>query len=74
MPRCLCVISSKNPSHILLNNITNLKIFYPEFDIVVIDSDSSVLTHYDLLPPDVKVEYCKNKNWELGAWYYAFKK
>jgi hypothetical protein len=74
MTRCLCAISSKNPSHILLDNITNLKIFYPEFDIVVIDSDSSVLTHYDLLPPYVKVEYCKNKNWELGAWYYAFKK
>ncbi len=74
MTRCLCVIISKNPTQILLDNITNLRIFYPEFDIVVIDSDSSNFTYYELLPSDIKVEYCKNKNWELGAWYYAFKK
>ena len=74
MTRCLCVISSKNPTQILIDNITNLRIFYPEFDIVVIDSDSSNFTYYELLPSDIKVEYCKNKNWELGAWYYAFKK
>jgi hypothetical protein len=40
----------------------------------VIDSDSSNFTYYELLPSDIKVEYCKNKNWELGAFYYAFKK
>lgn len=74
MTRCLCAISSKNPTQILIDNITNLRIFYPEFDIVVVDSDSTDFTYYKLLPPDIKVEYCKNRNWELGAWYYAFKK
>jgi hypothetical protein len=51
-----------------------VKLFYPEFDIVVVDSDSSDFTQYSFLQNDVKVEYCKNKNWELGAWYYAFNK
>lgn len=74
MSRCLCVISSKNPTHILVDNVKNIKLFYPEFDIVVVDSDSSDFTYYSFIPKDVKVEYCKNKNWEIGAWYYAFKK
>jgi hypothetical protein len=74
MVRCLCTISSKNPSPILIKTVNNVKLFYPEFDIVVIDSDSSNFTYYELLSPDIKVEYCKNRNWELGAWYYAFKK
>ena len=74
MTRCLCVISSKNPTYILLENVKYVRIFYPEFDIIVIDSDSSDFTTYELLSTDIKVEYCKNKNWELGAWYYAFKK
>jgi hypothetical protein len=74
MVRFLCTISSKNPSPILIETVKNIKLFYPEFDIVVVDSDSIDFTSYGLLPKDVKVEYCKNKNWELGAWYYAFKK
>lgn len=74
MTRCLCAISSKNPNTVLIATINNLKLFYPEFDIVVVDSNSSDFTYYSFLPKDVKVEYCKNKNWELGAFYYAFKK
>jgi hypothetical protein len=73
MARCICVLSSKNPTHLLVEHITNIQLFYPEFDIVVVDSDSSDFTYYDLLPKHVKVDYCKNRNWELGAWYYAFK-
>jgi len=74
MTRCLCVISSKNPTYVLIKTVNNIKLFYPEFDIVVVDSDSSDFTYYSILPKDVKVEYCKNKNWELGAWCYAFNK
>jgi hypothetical protein len=74
MVHCLCTISSKNPNPILIETVKNVKLFYPEFDIVVVDSDSSDFTQYSFLPNDVIVEYCKNKNWELGAWYYAFNK
>lgn len=71
----LAVISSKNPKkEILLSCIQNLKLFYDEFDIVIIDSDSDNLTCYEYVPLDCKVELCKNKNYELGAWTYAFNK
>ena len=72
--KCLCTISSKNPTTLLLDTVNKVKLFYPEFDIVVIDSDSDDFTNYHLLSDDIKVEYCKNKNWELGAWYYSFNK
>lgn len=71
----LAVISSKNPSkNALSKTIENIKFFYPEFDIVIIDSDSDDKTNYLQVPDDCIIEYCKNKNWELGAWYYAFNK
>jgi hypothetical protein len=72
--RCICIISTKNPTHVLIKTIQNVKLYYPEFKIVVIDSDSTKMNYFKLVPPDVKVEYCKNKNWELGAWCYAFEK
>ena len=75
MKNRLAVISTKNPKKdILIETIKNLKIFYDEFDIVIIDSDSDDKTVFDLVPDDCIIEYCKNKNWELGAWYYAFNK
>jgi hypothetical protein len=73
-PSCICIISTKNPNHILINTIQNVKLYYPEFKIVIIDSDSTNLYYFKLVPSDVKIEYCKNKNWELGAWCYAFEK
>lgn len=74
MTRCLCVISSKNPTHILSETITNVKLFYQEFDIVVVDSDSTDLSGYRTIPSIMSVEFCKNKNWELGAWHLALTK
>jgi hypothetical protein len=71
---CICVISTKNPNHVLIKTIQNVKLYYPEFKIVVVDSDSTKFKYFKLVPPDVKIEYCKNKNWELGAWCYAFEK
>ena len=72
--KCLCTISSKNPNQLLINTIQNVQLFYHEFDIVVVDSDSTDFTYYEQVPNGVKVEYCKNKNWELGAFYYSYNK
>lgn len=70
----LCVISTKNPTNVLLQTIQNVKDLYPEFDIVIIDSDSNNKSNFSLVPPDCIIDFCKNKNWELGAWKYAFNK
>jgi hypothetical protein len=70
----LCVISTKNPNEVLLNTIYAIKRFYPEFDIVIVDSDSTNMKGFESVPSDVKIEYVKNKNWELGAWTYAYNK
>ena len=70
----LAVICSKNPTNILLETVTKLKEYYPEFDIVIIDSNSQDTHIYDSLPSDCMVELCKNNNYELGAWVYAFNK
>ena len=67
----LCVISSKNPNNILITTISKLKEYYPDFDIVIIDSDSDNTEIFKNIPDDVKIEFIKNHNWELGAWYYA---
>lgn len=68
----LCVISTKNPTQMLLDTIDNVQKFYPEFKIAVIDSDSTETDIFDQVPLEVDVNFCKNKNWELGAWCYAF--
>jgi hypothetical protein len=52
--------------------VEKVKLFYPEFDLVIVDSDSTDLTYFELV--DVKIEFCKNKNWEIGAWCCAFEK
>ncbi len=70
----LAVISTKNPTDVLIETINNLMKFYPEFDIVVIDSDSDDRHMFESIPDGVTVEYIKNKNWELGAWHYAYHK
>lgn len=71
----LAVISTKNPKkEVLIKTIFNIKNFYPEFDIVIIDSDSDDKATFLLAPDECMIEDCKNKNWELGAWYYAFNK
>lgn len=72
--RRLAVVCSKNPTNVLLNTIKNLELFYPDFDIVIVDSDSSDKTTYEKLRSDIKIEFVKNKGWELGAWYHAYTK
>lgn len=70
----LCIISTKNPNTILINTISKVKEYYSDFDIVIIDSDSDNMETFKKIPSDVKIELKQNKNWELGAWYYAFNK
>ena len=70
----LCIISTKNPNNILINTISKVKEYYSDFDIIIIDSDSDNMETFKKIPSDVKIELIKNKNWELGAWYYAFNK
>lgn len=57
-----------------MKTIEQIKYFYDEFDIVIIDSDSEDKSTFHSVPEDCIIEYCKNKNWELGAWVYAFNK
>jgi hypothetical protein len=70
----LAVVVSKNPTHILIETIKGIELYYPEFDIVIIDSDSTDKTWYDKVPSNCIVEFVQNKGWELGAWTYAFNK
>jgi hypothetical protein len=70
----LAVISTKNPNSTLLECISGLKNYYPEFDIIVVDSDSTIKNTFELIDNDVIIEYAANKNWELGAWVYAYNK
>jgi hypothetical protein len=70
----LCVICTKNPTDILLNTILKIKQYYSDFDIIIIDSDSNNFTIFQKISKDIKIEFIKNKNWELGAWYYAYNK
>lgn len=55
------IISTKNPTEILLESIRRYKIFYKDFDIIIIDSNSN----------DVIIDYVKNNSYVLGAWKYA---
>lgn len=70
----LAVISTKNPTSVLLHTVTQLNLYYPEFDIVIIDSDSTETKGFAYIPESCTIERCCNKNWELGAWDYAFRK
>jgi len=70
----LCVISTKNPTTVLLETISAVQKYYPEFDIVVVDSDSTQKEMFIHVPSDVIIEYAENKNWEFGAWKFAFQK
>ena len=61
----LCVISTKNPNNILIDTISKVKEYYPDFDIIIIDSDSDNMETFKKIPNDVNIELIKNKNWEL---------
>ena len=77
----LIIISSKSPNPFLYNCIDNLyKIQIrnnPNYKICVIDSDSDDFTNYNKIRkefPAVELHFIKNKNYEVGAWKYAYSK
>lgn len=68
--KCLTIICSFNPTHVLLDCISSVKQYYPNFDIVVIDSDSTKTEIYQNV--DVPVVYAQNKNYEYGAYKFGY--
>lgn len=70
----LAVICTRNPTEVLLKTIEGIKLFYSEFDIVIVDSDSTDTSMFSRVPADCIIEYVKNRGYELGAWTYAYNK
>ena len=71
-PKCLAAICTFNPKdENLLKTIEGVEKFYPSFDIVIIDSDSTEVEIFEKVPPRCKIHYCKNKARELGAWKFV---
>lgn len=75
----LIVICSKYPNPTLPNCVRNLyeKQIKQSLDykICIVDSESTELMHYRKVEdefPDVEICYVNNKNYEYGAWKYAY--
>ena len=71
----LCVLCSKDPNEALYLTILGIKSVYPEFDILIVDSDSEKTEMYDRIGkefPEIKIHLGKNKNYEMGAWKMAY--
>lgn len=79
MKTLLISICSKNPKQPLLNNIINLNKFFNEYKkkICIIDSCSKDLNIYNEISekfPLVEIFFVNNKNYEYGAYKYAYLK
>ena len=46
----VCIISTKNPNQNLINTINNVKLYYDEFDIIIVDSDSTNKHFFKFVP------------------------
>ena len=73
----LIIICSKNPTKILIKNIINLYKFFNIYDlkICIIDSCSTDLSIYNEIPkkfPLIEIHFLNNKNYEYGAYKYAY--
>lgn len=69
----LAIISAKDPNCTLYLAIHGLKEYYPDFDIVVIDSDSTETYMYEMIKEDVKaIHLSKNHNFEVGAYKIGY--
>ena len=75
----LVVISSKNPTQILIDNINNLYSIQMtdgnKYKIICVDSDSTNFETYELINQRfqsvIEIIYAKNKNYEDGAYKHA---
>ena len=65
-----------NPSFpFIIQLIKDIRTYHPTEKIVVVDSDSEDKSYFDILNQyDVIIEDVNNKNWMVGAYWYAFKK
>jgi hypothetical protein len=81
--KTLFVLCTKNPNQNLINNIHNIyniQLYKENPDLCKIcvidsDSDSNNVMYFTTLKkkfPDVELHLCKNKNYEYGAWKYAY--
>lgn len=75
----LIIICSRNPIQELIQNITNLYKFFDNYDkkICIIDSGSTDLTTYNKISeqfPLIEIHFVNNKNYEYGAYKYAYLK
>lgn len=73
----LTIISSKNPTQKLIDNVKNINNIKLNVNnkIIIIDSNSTDGSYYDkliLLYPNVEIHYLKNKNYELGAYKLGY--
>lgn len=79
--KVLFIISSKNPTNCLLNTIRSIYDIQlsnensDNIKICIVDSDSSDFSIYEKVAityPDIELYFIKNKNYEYGAWKYAY--
>jgi hypothetical protein len=78
----LVVICSKSPNPHLYECIEHLyriqmdpEVNSDQYKVVVVDSDSDDFTEYDKVSrdfPEVEIHFAKNRNYEYGAWKYAY--
>ena len=76
-PKILIVICSKSPNDNLYNCLEQLyKIqMNDNTNICIVDSDSDNFDNYNKVKekyPSIDIQYAKNKNYEYGAWKYAY--
>jgi hypothetical protein len=68
-----CKFNSSYP--FIINLVEDIRNYHPFEKIVIVDSDSEDKSYFDeLIKYDVIIEDIKNKNWMIGAYWYAFKK
>lgn len=80
--KILIIISSKNPTQILVDNINNLYSIQcndgNQYKIICVDSDSTNFDYYEIInqrfPSLIDISYVKNTNYEYGAYKYAYNK
>jgi hypothetical protein len=77
--KVLVVFSCFNPPLCLLESISNFYKFQitdeDEYKIICVDNDSKIMSTYDLIEnqfPNVDILHIKNKNYEWGAYKYAY--
>lgn len=75
--KTLIVICSKSPNNYLYNCVEQLYNIQMDDNtkMCIVDSDSDNFDNYNKVKekyPSVDIQYAKNKNYEYGAWKYAY--